>query len=51
MTPWHEKIFAHKFLDPHCVENGCQALFLKAVQDQLATIRAAAVQKARGGTK
>ncbi len=29
MSDYKEKIFTHKFLDPECVETGCQSLVLK----------------------
>src|SRR5262245_415915 len=33
-SPRHE-IFSHKWLDPVCVGNGCQSLFLKEAKEQL----------------
>lgn len=32
---FREKIFTYKHLDPHCVENGCQSLFLDALRSQV----------------
>ena len=39
-TDFRTQIFEHKWLDPQCVESGCQSLFLKHARAELATLRA-----------
>ena len=35
---WENKIFAHKHLDPECVEHGCKSLFLDRAKERIAAL-------------